>query len=606
MVSGDKPERMGTDMGEEPKGRLRSASNENLILLAVILGWGILLRLWRLDFGHELPYMAHPDEHLLFNSVIGILKKKNLHPSIYNYPTLVIYLQTVVMGLAALVGRILGIFRTLADLQPIQNKDVAVGYLATPWMLLVGRATTAVLGASTVGVVFMTARRLVGRPWIALVAAWMLAVSALHVRLSHYMTVDVPATLFAVAAMAVVTHALSTGSARALLASAVLGGLAASSKYNYAVVLPSVGLACLLFPGPWPTRLRYLALCALCSVTAFLVASPYMLLDFHNASKGVLGEMDHYGSQGHLGFKDSSALWYLGYLFRENVICLVLGISGMAVALRRRTRIAAPAVLFVVLFSALIGTQKVYFDRNVLPVAVMLVVFSAVMLEAIVDWIPAVVREWRPSWTPIPPALGLATLLAVTPSLLSLPTLIVDPGPSGRAQAQRWFDNITAKVTAEAKAQSRSRRRTPQAGPPRLKVAAESYTVFLRPPLYDIHYGFNIGQLGQDLKSFRERGYDMIIIGSGMYHRFFEESKDFTDEVKRYNELCNRERYHRAFKGHHDPFGYVDTGMDVYVFFLTDKARTFHEIRPQHRCSLHPTPRAGPSRTKGPKSSHVK
>ena len=69
-----------------------------LIALAFILLFGVLLRLYKLDFGVELPYVAHTDEPTQYNPAIRILTTGDLNPHFFNYPSLPIYLYSAVLA----------------------------------------------------------------------------------------------------------------------------------------------------------------------------------------------------------------------------------------------------------------------------------------------------------------------------------------------------------------------------------------------------------------------------------------------------------------------------------------------------------------------------
>lgn len=179
------------------------------VLFVVILSLALFLRLWRLDFGLELPYLAHTDEPTQYNPAINILKTGDLNPHFFNYPSLTIYLNAAVFYVGYGVGRLTGAFASLADVQPIHTLQMSVGRVGTPALLLLGRATAAVLGTATVGLLFALTRRLTQRVWAALLAALLLAISLPHIQFSHYMTVDVIATAFVVGTLASCAEALA-------------------------------------------------------------------------------------------------------------------------------------------------------------------------------------------------------------------------------------------------------------------------------------------------------------------------------------------------------------------------------------------------------------
>jgi 4-amino-4-deoxy-L-arabinose transferase-like glycosyltransferase len=538
-------------------------SNKRLtwVLLAAVLAVALFLRLWRLDFGMELPYLAHTDEPTQYNPAIQMITTGDLNPHFFNYPSLTIYLNAAVICVVFGIGRLVGTYTSLADLQPIRFLQMSVGLVGTPSMLLVGRAVTAVFGTLTVGLLFALVRRFTQRAWGALLAALLLAISLSHVQLSHYMTVDVIATAFVTAALVACAEALvrddGARAQRWLWAAAVCGGLATSCKYNYAVLSVSVGLAGLLMAGTLRERIRRVIVSGVLFCSAFALTSPFVLLDAGAAFPAIRSEMRHYAT-GHLGVTGSSFLWYLGYLWKINPFYLLLGIPGLGLALWRMRRLAVPPVVFVIAYFALIGEQAVHFDRNVLPVLVFLIAGVGVTVGVLVDAVVA-----RPGRRSQPLlilfSLILLSLIPLLPSLAMLPPVLQSSKPSGRAQAQAWFDQrlVTPEDCRALDA---------------LKVVAESYTVYVDPDCCDVEYMATITTLSTDLDYFQRHGYDVVIVGSGMFNRFYETPDVYAKEAGLYNALFAHVPY-LAFENAYDPLEFRENGARVYVFLLTEQAQ---------------------------------
>ena len=537
-----------------------------LLALLLILALGLFLRLWRLDYGQELPYLAHTDEPTQYNPAIRIIKESDWNPHFFNYPSLTIYIDTLVFYGAYGVGKLTGTYTSLQDLQTIRTAQMAVGRVGNPELLLLGRATTAVMGTATIVLVYALARRLSKRPWAGLLAALVLAISMPHVRLSHYMTVDVIATFFAVACVTGCTLAIGRGQSRYLWLAALCGGLAASSKYNYAVLAVPVTLACLYESSvDWGRRLLRLVACGLVFCLAFVLTSPYILLDWENARQGIERELEHY-AQGHLGITGNSFVWYTRYLWRANVFYLLFGLLGLGAALKRRWRAALPLVAATVVYAWLIGRQAVHFDRNVLPVLVWLTAGVGIAADALVAWLPERLRDWQVTlvrW-PIRPLPVLLALLALLPSLWVLPPLFTAGGPSGKARAQAWFDRAKADPALNRQLKS-------------LKIGGEAYTVYLDPQVYDSHYQSTVTREEYGLLGYRALGYDLVLLGSGMFARFYENPGVYADEVAVYDAFFNFPNV-RAFEGPIDPLEFRDDGGgQVYVVFLSEQGRRFRE-----------------------------
>jgi hypothetical protein len=532
--------------------------------LALVLLSGLFVRLWRLDFGQELPYLAHTDEPTQYNPAIQIIRTGDLNPHFFNYPSLTIYLDALVMYAGYGLGRLAGAFESIRDLQPIRTLEMSVGVVGTPSMLLLGRATTAVMGALSVSVIYGLARQVTRSLWAPFIAALLLATSQTHIRLSHYMTVDVIATTFALACVAACTAALSTGKRWLLWVGAVCGGLATSSKYNYAVLAIPVALSALLEPrARWGRRVAHLFACGALFGLAFALTSPYVLLDFEHAAAGIEREMEHYAT-GHLGVTGSSMLWYLDYMWEDNPALVLLGVPGLIAALWRHKRAAVPMVVAAVTYYGLIGNQAVHFDRNVLPVMLLLMVSAATMVETLGEWLLRRIQQWGVRAPIFAPAIALFVTLPLLPSLRALPAFLQPPQPSGKAEAQAWFDRAIASPSTDRLLRP-------------LKIAAESYTVYLDPERYDVQYYSTITNQEHGLTAFKVLKYDAVIVGSGMFARFYENPELYAEQVRVYDAFFDTVPDSVAFVGHYDPLDFRGSGGQVYVFFLTPKGRAFQQ-----------------------------
>jgi dolichyl-phosphate-mannose-protein mannosyltransferase len=543
--------------------RLRSGKHAmvwlQVALLGILLFLGLLLRLWRLDFGRELPYLAHTDEPTQYNPAIRMIKTGDLNPHFFNYPSLTIYLDAAAMYAGFWIGRLLGVFESIDDLQPIRTVAMAVGVVGTPAMLLLGRAVSAGIGTLTVGLVYVLARRFAKQWWTPLFASLLLAISTAHVRFSHYMTVDVIATFFAVACVAACTVALSRpGDRRLLWLAALCGGLAASSKYNYVVLCVPIGLTCLLDPSAALGRkVVQCAVSALLFGLAFVITSPFVLLDLEHASKGIWREIEHYAS-GHLGVIGNSFVWYLAYLWQVSPVYLLLGVPGLVVMARQRTRVAVPAIASVAIMYGLIGKQAVHFDRNALPVVVLLIVGVSAAMDAIVAWLSGKANA-RGMHRAVSSLFAVVlVLVALLPSLWMLPALLQPARPSGKAQAQAWFDRAAE---------------TPSAAPHlrKAKIVAEAYTVYMDPQAVDVHYDATITNVEYGLLGLKALDYDVVILGSGMFRRFYDHPEVYASEVRVYDTFWESVPNQLAFESAYDPLEFRDGGGQVYVFFLTER-----------------------------------
>src|SRR5437870_8780469 len=167
------------------------------------------LRLWGINFG--LPALYRPDEDVTVGRAMGIFHGI-LDTHFADWPHLYFYLAAAWLAPFRLIGLV---------------QDQASGYL---WV----RVLDALLGSLTVLLVFEFGRRAYG--WLAgFFGASALAVAFLHVRDSHFGTLDIPLSLACVAALYVAYRTLPSRGLWPLLINGITLGVAASLKYNGAL-----------------------------------------------------------------------------------------------------------------------------------------------------------------------------------------------------------------------------------------------------------------------------------------------------------------------------------------------------------------------------------
>ncbi|MCL4813798.1 MAG: glycosyltransferase family 39 protein, partial [Vicinamibacteraceae bacterium] len=230
--------------------------------LVVTLAVATLLRVWRLDAG--LPYQTGADEPQIMVRVLTMMKTGDLNPHFFMYPGLVFYLHLPVAILAYLVGTVRGTWHALAEFGPEH-------------VYLWGRAVTAALGVATVFVTHQIGMRWGARH--ALLAAGLMAVMPLHVRESHFVLTDVPATFLVALTGWLALRAHEDEGWLAFAAAGFTAGLAAAMKYNagVALVLPLVAVWL-----TWPVRPSRGAAAGgiiAAAFAGFLAGAPYTLID---------------------------------------------------------------------------------------------------------------------------------------------------------------------------------------------------------------------------------------------------------------------------------------------------------------------------------------
>lgn len=195
-----------------------------LLLLAIVAG-GTALRAYRLDWG--LPGHNFPDDvmHFLRPAARAAASGSWLPaPDAFIHgPVLIGLLAATFRGWALVSGRT--IERPPLGMTP---------QLET--LTLVGRTLNVGVAALSIVMLYLVARRLVGRAG-ALVAAAALAFSPLHVLESHRLAPDIPAALFLLVALWLALVADERRSSALLVASGAVAGIAIATRYTAALAL---------------------------------------------------------------------------------------------------------------------------------------------------------------------------------------------------------------------------------------------------------------------------------------------------------------------------------------------------------------------------------
>ena len=450
--------------------------------LAAVLVIAAVLRFWALGSG--IPFAVGVDEPDIMTRVVRMMKSGDLNPHFFDYPGLYFYVQLVVACFHFVIGAIAGWWRSLDAVGP------ADFYL---W----GRAVTAVLGTLTVYVAFQIGSRWGARH--ALLAAALLAFMPNHVRESHFVLTDVPATFLVALTFLLSLRAIEKGTLRAFGWAGMTAGLACATKYYGGVALLLPLLAAYLNRGADHSRLRCALSAAGAAAVAFLVGAPYTVLDLPGFLNGFAGVMaanrpsvsfwaGFYTSLKHLliGF------WWSGFL---------LALAGFGLAIVRaftgpgQARFALAVVLLAVFFPLVAARDQIW-ARYLLPVVPILCVLAAV---AVVSGVSLLRRFNIPRWarTVLIAALTVAALLP--PAVSSVSWVQMHGRPSTQSIAYGWIlGNL----------------------PPGAHVAIETRGLLLPEDRYRVSYVRQL--IVSDLSTYRERGVEYLIASSQAFGAGFE------------------------------------------------------------------------------------
>jgi 4-amino-4-deoxy-L-arabinose transferase-like glycosyltransferase len=351
------------------------------VLLATIVAIALSLRLWGIAW--QLPWEFHPDEGHYVWKAVQMVQDGNLNPKYFRNPSLYTYLlysQFKLLDLLALSFEALP-----ASWEALRPPSVYV---------LLGRLTTAVLGAMTVAVTYRLGAELLGRG-VGVLGALLLATCFLHVRDSHFATNDVPAT-FLLTLSVLFSARLATGipskTAPNLLVAAVFGGLATSTKYNAGFFLAPLVLAYVVAhrrQAMSPRRVAELLGALFLSLLAYLAATPFSLLAWPAFREDFLVQQ-RFAREGWEGQGPEPVGWLYFDTLGQGLgwVTLALAMIGFVVLARRRSSAVLLLGAYPVAYLGYMLSVKLFFARfavTVTPFLCLAAAYAAVELGGALD-----------------------------------------------------------------------------------------------------------------------------------------------------------------------------------------------------------------------------
>jgi hypothetical protein len=416
-----------------PRANLEPAQTDfrSTAALITILGIALGLRLFGIEWGlpNSLHYRSyHTDETVmlmhsttLYPGGLNIFAGSFL-PHFYNYGSL----QLVLINIATSIVSAYHHDSSRLD-------DFYTDYLT-------GRVLTALMGTLTVWALWDFGRRVYG-PLAGLLAALFLAITPLHAQHSHFVTVDVPATLWVTLTLLWCARAATDENrTRALLFSGCCAGLAAATKYNCALVLVPVIVSAMtkasgVSDRPALSKPVAAVIAAAAAIVAYLIACPGTVLESALFVRDLQTEAIHVSSQQELWFQGTGIGWW--YVLERNLAdglgipLLVVSLIGAGWASRKLTFGDQLAISFALPYYLVIGAAVSRYARYDIPLLPILALFAGRLLAD-----KAAFAGWsRAKWIR-PVTIGIVTLWTTSSTAFLLYPLIQrDP----RDRAAEWI-----------------------------------------------------------------------------------------------------------------------------------------------------------------------
>jgi hypothetical protein len=421
------------------------------LLLSAILAVALYVRLAHLDWDRGLLF--HPDERQIMFVVAELdfpwppdwatllSPESPWNPSFFAYGSLPLYLLRIAASLAALAWPEMANARSF---------------------YLIGRVFSALADVGTVALVFGLGRELYDDA-VGLLGAAFVALTVLHVQLSHFYAVDTLLTFLVVLCLYLAVRAARRPSAGRWAGLGVALGAALATKISAAPLAVPLGLACLAAAGTeqaqgrqsatgvgaalWRT-LRHAGIVALAALLTFVVCQPYALLDINQFLHDILRESQmargildmpytrqFSGAPPYLYLLWQTVVWSMGILL--GLVGLAGTLAALAQAILGATRgrwaqlalSAIPLSWFLVYF-AITGSFHAKFLRYMLPVIPLLCLWGAAGLAALA-------RARRRAWRAI--GVGLAGLTLAASGLYAAAYMHVFAATHPWIQATEWI-----------------------------------------------------------------------------------------------------------------------------------------------------------------------
>jgi hypothetical protein len=466
--------------------------------LVAILAAGFWLRLSGISSGLPQSYVA--DEYDYVHSTVTMIKRGELNPHWWFYPTLNTYLNMGTYTAVYLAGTASGRWRNVNE---ITVED----------MLYWGRFVAVVFGTGTILLTFFLGWRLFGER-VGLVASALLAVFPSAVVQSQINKPDgMLAFMTTLSVLASVVY-FQKGGAKLAVVNGLAIGLAMGTKYNGVLVVLPFLVAVALRHGRRFLVEPDLYAGVTGSMVAFFATSPFLIADFARFLDHIAEPLYTYavaGKEGGTGVDN----WYhharYAAIFGTGILALVSAFGGLALALYRLDARLAVALAFPVIYASVASSQMVNWAGLIIPVYP----FIAILAAYGIDEAAMATSHWRRAeW--LEPILLAAMLVLVlwfptrTSILHDREANLPDTGNVARKWINETFEPGTHFV---------AERHTPVPDRERFRVSQEARAI------------------RKSVADYRSEGVEYIIVSSQIYDRYGPEDR-VTRAYQRLFELC--------------------------------------------------------------------
>jgi 4-amino-4-deoxy-L-arabinose transferase-like glycosyltransferase len=469
-----------------------------------------LLRAWGARFGLPEAFY-HPDEHAIVERASAILRTGDYNPHWFNYPSAYIYIQALTYIPYFLISAARGFGNTIPGTAPYGF------YFA-------GRLMTALLGALTVPLVYVLAKRMYGTKAV-MISAVLLTLSLLHVVHSHYVTTDVPLAFFITLSLLFSYLALEKNEPRYTVLAGLSAGLATSTKYPGMIAFLPVLLVQFFTVEKrnWGLLGQRLGLGVGTFLAGFFLGTPYAFLELNTFLRSLGAVLGHYSAT-QPGFEGRwTGIWYLSQMLTSaDVLVIAISLGGVAWALFRHTRRDLLLLSFVIPYYLLVSIWRIRFERNVVALLPFLAILGGRFL---VEGVSSLTAKWpgMRKWETL--ILSVLVVLAV-----AMPAWAIVGFDS--AISQRDHRTIAAEWVKTNI-------------PPGSKVVTEAFSIPLDEDRFQVVELVRIDS--EELEWYRREDIEYVIVSDGHWSVLFRQPETYAREIATYNDILGHSAVLEAF-----------------------------------------------------------
>ena len=352
------------------KNHFRNLDNIRVLhLLLLILGLGLFLRLWGINFG--LPYFNYPDEGRYTGLAINMLDDFDFNPHYFINPPLLTYILAGLNVLYFIIGKIFGLFSS-----PKHFADLLVAGTLPISPLLLSRIFIALLGTTTCFFLYKIGKKLFNKS-VGVISCALLAFSLLHIKESHIAVNDVAATFFMIISFNCIVNVYTRGRLKDSILSGVFVGMSIAIKYNVGLIIIPLVVAHLLSSNIKDGRIKKLMYSLCICFTTFFLCCPWILLDYKHFFKDFLYQAKLGGVLWAGSSPESSYIKYLKTFFwGYGLIPFGFFIAGTIFLWKERTKFFI-LLSFPLVYYLFLGKLKLFFIRFAVPMIPFLCLISA-------------------------------------------------------------------------------------------------------------------------------------------------------------------------------------------------------------------------------------